>query len=165
MLTFIKIVWHFSNRISIVAAGVLLITLIVECNVNIVGRYFRTPVGASYDFLSLVGALMVAASLIPTEFNNGHVVVSSFTLGLIKNRILQTILSIFTNIINIAAVLFLVWTIINHVVYVSIPNKELAMTMKISCAPFRIGWALGWALMSLGILKKIVEGIVQKGKK
>lgn len=165
MLNALTIAWRVLNRVSTVAAGILLMILIAECNLNIIGRYFRKPIRASYDLLSFVAVLMVAASLIPTEFSGGHVVVSTFILKLIKKRIVQRILESVSILINLAAVLLLVWTIVDYIVNISIPDKEMALTLQISCIPFRVVWALGWMLLCLGILKKLVERISQGEKK
>jgi TRAP-type C4-dicarboxylate transport system permease small subunit len=142
-----------------VVGGVSLITLILECNLNIIGRYFRKPIEGSYDFLSLGAVFLIAAGLLPTELSGGHVVVSNIVRRLFKKRIIRKIYDSIICLINLCAVLWLTWAVVNYVVAESIPSGEKAMTLQISCYPFHLVWAIGLFLLALGILKRTVETI------
>lgn len=151
----------YLSKVPMAIGGFFLLLLIAECNVNIVGRYLRMPIAGSYDFLSLFGVFMVAACLIITELSEGHIMISMFTFGSSK-RFLRTAHNTIVTLISIGAVLWLVWTIVHHIVKVSIPHNELAMTLEIPCAPFRIGWAIGWILLIVGLVKKLHNNLTGK---
>jgi TRAP-type C4-dicarboxylate transport system permease small subunit len=157
--------YRLLNRVSMAVAGFSIIALILECNLNIIGRYVRKPIPGSYDILSLGVVFVIAASLLPVELSGGHVVVSNITSRLFKSGMIRKIYDVIMSIINLFIVLWLLGAIVYHLAAVSIPGNERAMTLQVICAPFRIAWALGVLLLALGILKKTLEIIWGKGEK
>ena len=152
---------YFAKMPATIGGG-LLIMLVVECNLNIVGRYLRMPIEASYDFLSLFGAVMIAFCLVATEINRGHVVVSIFVISLSKKKRIRAFFDIMVQVISVCSIFWLVFAIAYHVAKISIPGNELAMTMRISCAPFRIAWALGWIMLCLAIVKNLLNTLTSE---
>lgn len=151
--------WSLLSRVLMAVGGVSLLALILECNLNIIGRYLRKPIEGSYDFLSLGAVFLVAAGLLPTELSGGHVVVGNIVRRLFKKRIIRKIYDSIICLINLCTILWLTWAIVNHVIVESIPSGEKAMTLQISSYPFRLVWAMGLLLLALGILKRTVETI------
>jgi len=154
--------WRLLDKVLMGVGGASLLILIVECNVNIVGRYLRKPIEGNYDFLSLGAVFLIATGLLPTELSNGHVVVGSVVRRLFKGDSARKIYDTFLCLINLCAVLWLTWAILDHLVGVSMPAGEKAMTLHISCYPFRLVWAIGLVLLALGIIRRTVETLTNK---
>lgn len=160
-------IWRkeYLSKLPTVIGGFFLLLLLAECGMNIVLRYLRMPIAASYDFLSLFGVFMIAPCLIITESSGGHVLISIFTFGASKNRKIGIVIDTIIKLITLSSVLLIAYAIFVHLAKVSLPNHELAMTMEIPCAIFRAAWGVGWILLFGAILVNLCYSLKKERTK
>jgi TRAP-type C4-dicarboxylate transport system permease small subunit len=151
---FVYILTKFCDRIA--QAGVIAMLLLVF--VNILGRMLWKPIFAAYDYVSFIGAVIVAFSIAYCGVKKGHIQVEMLVERFSPRG--QGVIDSITGILSLGLFCVITW---QCMVYGNDMRRsgELSMTALAPFYPYIYGIAFGCALLCLVILIDLIKSVTK----
>ena len=152
-----------TKLVYVVASIGLLITMVTVV-LNVLGRaLFRSPLLGTVEIVGMAGLLLVPFALVLTERNRAHIVVR-----MLISRFpewLQTLFAIFTFILSLCAVVYLIWGGVLQI-WDSIVRPEMVTpVLRVPKVPLISILVIGCLFLFGILLKHLIDELIRIGKK
>lgn len=138
-----KAIAAFTQKINWIS-GAAIIAMMLITTVDVVMRFFRSPIPGTYETVGLLCSVAVAFSLGYTSIEKGHIAVE-FLVRRFSMKI-QSVASTVTSLVSFLLFCFIAWECVllgNEFV----GKGEVSMTLQMPIYPFIYGIAIGCALL------------------
>ncbi len=157
METFDRFVHSLSKYCDHMAkAGVVAMMLIVAA--NIILRVVWHPINGTYDYVSFIGAVLVAFALAYTAIQKGHI-----EIEMLMERFPKRVQEVTASIMSILSLGFFVLVTWQSVLFANDMWRtgDTTMTALLPYYPYIYAIAFGSALLSLVILNNLIKSLVK----
>lgn len=137
---------------GVAGAGIVFMMLLVTLDVIL--RFFRSPIPGTYEMAGLIGTVIVSFSLAWTFLERGHIVVE-FLISKLPRKT-QWIVDAVNDCISLIFFALVAWQ--SWVYGTSLrASGEVSLTVQLPLFPFLYGIAIGCGLLCLAILADLMD--------
>lgn len=162
MKKFENLIFKLSKYSNIIAAGAIVITMLLIVANIILRRVFKLPIEGTYDYVGYLTAIAIALSLAYCGVVKGHIAIGFFTEKISEKK--QKILGIIVKSISMLFLLFSSWHVIQYGNR-TMASGQVSTTTQMPVYPFIYIIAIGLVLLSLVIFVHLINLIKKKVSK
>lgn len=148
-----KIILQIADKANWISAVAVMLMMLLTV-LDVILRFFRSPIPGTYEIVGLLGALAISFALGYTSMEKGHIAVD-----FLVQRFSDTVKMVISAVNNIIAMLFFAVAAWQSILYGAglLKAGEVSMTLQVPTWPFVFGIAVGCILLCLVLLVEIMR--------
>lgn len=136
----------YLNRYLMAVGGISVLALMALATGNVILRMFQMPYAGAYEFVSFLGAIVIASALGYTQHKRDHIIVDILSDHF--PAALKNLADALSSIINIVFFAIVSWQVSVWGMQIS-ESGELSETLKVVYHPYVYCVAAGFAVLTL----------------
>ncbi|WP_138419598.1 TRAP transporter small permease [Aquibacillus sediminis] len=157
---YVNIVTKISKALENIAAIILFLTaMLVLANV-LSRRLFDTPIQGTHDFILFLTPVLISLSIAYCAVKDGHISISVF-----MDRLPRKVQKVIDSLIGIISAIFLFFVTRNIILYADEmrQNGEVSLTIGLPHFPFVVILGIGFGLLGLVVIGKVLSLYTKEG--
>jgi TRAP-type C4-dicarboxylate transport system permease small subunit len=137
-------------------SGVVLILMMLLTVMDVILRFFKTPITGTYELVAMAGAVVIAFAIPQTSREKGHIAVDIFPEG--RYVILRNVFFGFTRAMGIVLFALLSWYLFQKGNDLR-SGGDVSSTLRVPYYPVAYGLSFCFLLESFELLTEILRNI------